>query len=74
MINQLGMSKLVLHQSKNSCLWHFDINIPMIHVFLVLFSAFAFINTINSKLEKLIEVKKTLTILYLNFLMHMYQG
>lgn len=66
--------KTCLTPIKNSCLWHFDTNIHMIHVFLVLFLAFAFINTINSKLEKLIEVKKILTILYLNFLMHVYQG
>lgn len=49
--------KTCLTPIKNSCLWHFDINIPMIHVFLVLFLAFAFINTINLKSEKLIELK-----------------
>lgn len=51
--------KTCLTPIKNSCLWHYDINILMIHVFLVLFLAFAFINTINLKSEKLIELKNS---------------
>lgn len=49
--------KTCLTPIKNSYLWHFDTNIHMIHVFLVLFLAFAFINTINLKSEKLIKLK-----------------
>lgn len=42
---------------KNFCFWYFDINIFMIYVFLVLFLVFVFINIINLKSEKLIELK-----------------
>lgn len=41
--------KTCLTPIKNSCLWHYDINILMIHVFFSVILAFAFINTINLK-------------------------